>query len=142
VSGSTAPLGDIDAPIDLVWSVLTDAAAYPEWNPFMVSLDTGFEVGSPVVMRVHLLTTFPQRGTVTGFGPHEIRWRVLFGPAWFVEANRVQRLTTVNGRTRYETRDEMTGAAAPLVIAATGRLVARGFADMAVALKSRAESLA
>lgn len=29
----------IDAPIEVVWDVLTDVAAYPEWNPFVLEVN-------------------------------------------------------------------------------------------------------
>jgi hypothetical protein len=29
---------NINAPANRVWAVLTYAAAYPEWNPFMIEL--------------------------------------------------------------------------------------------------------
>jgi uncharacterized protein YndB with AHSA1/START domain len=36
---------EIEAPPDVVWRVLTDFAAYPEWNPFIVRIGGDLTVG-------------------------------------------------------------------------------------------------
>lgn len=34
----------INAPIERVWQVMTDVAAYPQWNPFVVNIDAAGDV--------------------------------------------------------------------------------------------------
>src|SRR5687768_9048252 len=108
VSASTEGFGDIDAGIDQVWSVLLDVGRYPEWNPFTVSVQTDFEMGSPVDMQVALNPssgrTRHQVEFITSFEPERYRlsWGVDVGPGWFIKADRWQQLTALpNGRTRY-----------------------------------------
>ena len=43
---------DIDAPPEVVWEVLTDLAAYGEWNPFITSSVGTAEVGEKLVNRM------------------------------------------------------------------------------------------
>ena len=38
----------IEAPIDVVWAVMTDVARYREWNPFIV--EVGLRDGALVLM--------------------------------------------------------------------------------------------
>lgn len=38
----------IQAPLLLIWQVLTDFPAYSEWNPFIVDVHVTFQVGSPI----------------------------------------------------------------------------------------------
>ena len=38
----------IEAPVEVVWGVLTDVANYAEWNPFTPSVKTDLQLGSPV----------------------------------------------------------------------------------------------
>lgn len=140
-------MGDIEAPIDLVWSVLVDVARYPEWNPFTVSVRTDFALGSPVDMQVALRgpgrRTRHQVERITSFDPSSYRlsWGVEVGPGWFITADRWQQLTVVDGRTRYETSDEFTGVGVGLMLALMGSKVQRGFDGVARALKTRCESL-
>ncbi|MCW2545046.1 MAG: hypothetical protein JWM40_2598 [Frankiales bacterium] len=148
VSASTAGLGDIEAPIDAVWAVLMDVEHYPEWNPFTVSVRTTFELGSPVDMQVALRPGKKTRHQVeylTSFHPDRYRlsWGVNVGPGWFIKADRWQQLTDLgDGRTRYETSDEFTGAGVGLMLAIMEKKVSRGFHDVARGLKARAESRA
>ncbi|MFF4894327.1 SRPBCC family protein [Micromonospora chersina] len=68
---------DIAASPQAVWEVLTDFAAYPEWNPFMRHIEGTAEVGTKLV--VHLS---PPGGRGMTFKPtvlaadpgRELRW--------------------------------------------------------------------
>ncbi len=143
---------EIDAGIDEVWGVLVDVARYPEWNPFTVSVDTTFEVGSPVDMQVCLTGRHRADGTprtmhqverITSFEPasYRLSWGVNVGPRWFIDADRYQQLTDLgDGRTRYETMDAFTGAGVGFMLWLMERHMARGFAEVAHALKARCET--
>ena len=142
---------EIDAPLDKVWSVLTDVDRYPEWNPFTVSVRTDFELGSPVDMQVCLRGRRRSDGTpktmhqveyVTSYVEgSRISWGVNVGPGWFITADRWQQLTDLGaGRTRYETVDEFTGVGVDLMLLMMRKHMARGFAEVAAALKARCEA--
>jgi hypothetical protein len=42
----------IAAPIDAVWETMTDLAAYPDWNPFIVSAQGRVQVGERLTTRM------------------------------------------------------------------------------------------
>lgn len=142
---------EIDAPVAEVWAVLKDVARYPEWNPFTVSVQTDFALGSPVDMQVCLKgrkrpdgsrKTMRQVEYVTSYDEgRRVSWGVNVGPGWFIKADRWQELTDLgNGRTRYETVDEFTGVGVPLMLALMEKHMKRGFTEVGQALKARCES--
>jgi hypothetical protein len=45
---------DIDAPPERVWAVLADTARYPEWNPFVRSLDGPLIAGGRIAVGLQL----------------------------------------------------------------------------------------
>lgn len=49
----------IAAPVERVWSILTDAAAYPSWNPTVVSLTGDLRLGG----RIALVSTLDPKRT-------------------------------------------------------------------------------
>ena len=51
----------IDASVDKVWQVLSDFAAYPEWNPYIRRMDGSLESGGSL----HVTRLLPGRGEVT-----------------------------------------------------------------------------
>ena len=68
---------DVEAPPDRVWEVLTDFPSYPQWNPFMFSVEGTAEAGA------HLRIGMQRRGgMVLRFGarvvvadpPRELAW--------------------------------------------------------------------
>jgi hypothetical protein len=68
---------EIAAPAQRVWEILTDFAAYPQWNPFMTRLDGEVRVGA--VLRTRLVVpgapTLRPRLRVTRVDPErELRW--------------------------------------------------------------------
>ena len=68
---------EIAAPPERVWSVLTDAAKYPEWNPFIVSMQGDIQPGATLTNEMR-----PQAGSPMTFRPvvlraepdRELRW--------------------------------------------------------------------
>src|SRR3978361_1589127 len=43
---------EIDAPVDRVWAIVNDAAAYPEWNPFIRKMEGTLQPGSRLTIRI------------------------------------------------------------------------------------------
>jgi hypothetical protein len=147
---------EIDAPLDLVWSVMLDVDRYPEWNPFVVRADCASppSVGDPIRLHVHWANgrraTSPER--ISAVEPPDVAadgvrraalayvYEGLPARLGLVRGTRWQRLSQLaSGPTTYDTVEEFSG---PLVrLAGPGR-VAEGFARHAAALKQRAESLA
>lgn len=148
---------DIDAPLEVVWGVMTDTAHYGEWNPFVERAETATpaRVGNPIVLhvvwangkktrspeRITALegpTTDPATGTTTALMSYV--YEGLPGKLGLVRGVRHQRLTQrPGGPTSYATVEEFSG---PLVkLAGPGR-VADGFRRHAEGLKKRAEHLA
>jgi hypothetical protein len=142
---------EIEAPIELVWSVMIAVASYGEWNPFIVRVDCD---GAPAVgslLRLHVRwargggTVSPEvitrmdapdaSATATlayrfeGW-PHELG---------LVHGTREQRLDSLGeARTRYTTYERFSGLLARGVPLAK---VQDGFERHARALKQRAERL-
>ena len=54
----------IAAPQERVWDILTDFAAYPEWNPFMPAISGPIESGGKLSVRIH-----PPGGKAMAFTP-------------------------------------------------------------------------
>lgn len=146
---------EIDAPLDEVWAVMTDLAAYAEWNPFIYGVDgvpAALDVGARFVLRVrwsdgktvrsreHVVAVEPPAGAA----PRRALLAYRFGgplPAlYLVRATRHQWLEQdPGGPTRYRTREVFHGLLSRFVPFAPVR---DGFERHARALKQRAESLA
>ena len=68
---------DIEAPPAVVWAVLTDTLAYPEWNPFIPRLSGELRAGAKLEVRIE-----PPGGRAMTFKPtvlavepeRELRW--------------------------------------------------------------------
>jgi hypothetical protein len=147
---------EIDAPIETVWAVMLDTAAYSEWNPFLFSIECPAppRPGDPIVLHVRWrngrTTRSPERVTVvdppTADADGTLRALLAYEyegvPAklGLVRGTRFQRLTQrPGGATTYDTVEEFSG---PLVRFAGPGRVADGFRRHADALRERAETLA
>ena len=145
----------IEAPIDLVWSVMLDTGRYGEWNPFIVAIDRleqrPLEVGDELVLHVHWHTGGSVRSTErvrTIDGPEgndgrrallEYEYRGTLGQLGLVRGRRIQELSRIDdGVTAYNTRERLRGA---LAFAAPLGRVQDGFDRHAAALKTRCEQL-
>jgi demethylmenaquinone methyltransferase / 2-methoxy-6-polyprenyl-1,4-benzoquinol methylase len=129
---------EIAAPAQRVWEILTDFAAYREWNPFMPWLDGEVRVGAR--LRTSLVvagapTLRPRLRVTRVDAGRELRW-VGRGP--LVRGERTMRIQPLDGgRVRFAQRTECTGAITPLL----GWLdrYRPGMQAMNAALRARAE---
>lgn len=151
--GTAASASVIEAPIDLVWSVMVDTDRYPEWNPFIVRIDRTVDgplaQGETLVLHVHWHTGGSARSIErvrTLDGPTDGRRALLeytyvgvYGQLGLVRGHRIQELSRVDsGVTSYSTRERLRG---PLAWAAPLGRVQDGFDRHARSLKDRAEAL-
>lgn len=147
---------EIEAPLEAVWEVMLDTAAYAEWNPFVFRVDrpadcARAEAGEPIVLHVRWgdgrTTRSPERISLVeapyedGDGVKRATLAYVYEglPArlGLVRGTRFQRLAQrPGGSTCYDTVEEFSGPLVPL--AGPGR-VADGFRRHAEALKARAE---
>ena len=131
---------EIEAPPERVWAVLTDFASYPDWNPFIASIQGDLAEGSE--LRVEL--TPPEAGSFR-FRPRllrlirdqELRWKGHFLLRGLFDGEHFFQLVPVDsGRTRFVHGEDFNGI---LVKFMGGMLTktARGFVLMNHALRRR-----
>jgi uncharacterized protein YndB with AHSA1/START domain len=134
---------EIEAPKDVVWSVIADFAAYAEWNPFVVACSSELRVGAPMAMTVRLGDR--QREQV------EFVSRVVEGELFEYRMKPVGPLlhsyrqhevaSQADGQTLYRSTFELNGWLAPLVGAILSGPLHDGFKGMTDSLVSRSEQL-
>jgi hypothetical protein len=133
---------EIDAPPERVWQVLTDFGAYPNWTPFIRSIEGELRVGARLKVRIE-----PPGGRGMTFRPtvrtveptRELRWLGrLFLPRLVDGEHRLALEPLPGGRSRFIQSERFRGLLVGLL---TGTLTAtkRGFEQMNEALKRRLE---
>ena len=137
----------INAPIELVWRVLTDFSAYPEWNPFTVAIDSNLQVGDDLVLHIQqgrdkIVKRRFRLETIEP--PHLIEWSLpKLGHRALLRAWRTQRLESLNADAcTYETSDTFQGLFAGKIHKLQGAWVEKNFVRVAQALKDKCEALA
>lgn len=144
----------INAPIERVWQVMTDVAAYPQWNPFVVNIDAAGDVtmqGAAMKFTVkwldggtatsHEIVTEAQAPHADGNGVKHAHWAYVFN-SWLhrfglVHAIRHQWLEQQPGSiTIYRTEEVFTGLLKKFIPLAK---VQDGFERQAKALAQFAE---
>lgn len=112
----------INAPPERVWQVLTDAAAYHEWNPEIIGVEGQMGLGERIVARVRLgdgaLRRVPMR--VSRFEvPSRMEW--LGGlPLGLFVGRRTFTVTPRSGGSEFRLHLEMTGLLSPLISRSVG----------------------
>ena len=134
---------EIQASPDRVWEVLTDFAAYHQWNPFIVQATGQAVPGSRLELKMR-----PPGGRTTTFRPEvleadpgrKLRWlgRVLV-PGLFDGEHSFTIQPTGPGRVRLTQHEEFRGLLAAPVLALIAKPTLEGFHQMNQALKSRIE---
>jgi hypothetical protein len=134
---------EIEATPERVWGVLTDFAAFGEWNPFMTRVDGDVRRGERLTIRMQpdggRAMTF--RPTVLEAEPNEhLRWvgRVLVRGVFDGEHSfTIERLGA--GRVRLIQQEEFRGILVPFMARSLDRNTLPAFERMNQALKRRAE---
>ena len=134
----------IDAPPGRVWRVLTDFAAYPEWNPFVTSVRAAGELKEGA--RLEIVVRVPDGPTMT-FEPRvlkaepgrELRWLGTLPLPGLFNGEHIFRLEPAAGdRSRFLHGERFSGLLIPFM-GGVLRKTERGYRLMNEALKRRVE---
>lgn len=134
----------VDAPPEVVWQVLTDFRAYPEWNPFIPQIEGEVREGAKLRVRIEPPgsrgTTFRPEVKVVR-PPHQLAWLGrLFVPHLFDGRHEFRLVPLADGeRTRFVQRETFGGLLVPILL--DGEAVRRGFEAMNERLAERAEEM-
>jgi len=134
---------EINAATERVWSVLTDFARYPEWNPFIRSIQGELVRGARLEVRIQPsgakgMTFRP--AVLTADAGRELCWlgHFLF-PRIFDGEHRFVIEPIATGRVRFRQIERFSGILVPFFKGSLDRDTKRGFDEMNLALKARAE---
>ena len=135
---------EIRAPLDTVWEILTDFAAYPQWNPHIRQVRGHVRVGArltirsqppggrPVVLRPIVVTWDP---------PTELRWRATFLWSRLFSGEHGFMLEPLdNDRVRFHQDETISGLLVPIYARLRLPRTRDGFARVNATLRERAES--
>lgn len=135
---------EIAAPREVVWRTLTDLAAYPDWNPFIVSAEGRAVVGDRLTNRMETpggrAITF--RPTVTVVEPAvALEWLGRLGlPGIFDGRHRFDLAPGNDGGTLLKHSEQFDGVLVRFMRASLDTGTLAGLAAMNAALKARVEA--
>lgn len=134
---------EIEAGAQRVWRMLTDFAAYPQWNPFIVEISGEAREGA------RLTATLRPPGTrgwtfrpviLRADAPRELRWIGRLGLKYIFDGEHIFTIETVaENRVRFVQREIFTGLLVPFLAHMLDDKTRRGFEEMNRWLKRRAE---
>ncbi|HEV8651344.1 MAG TPA: SRPBCC domain-containing protein [Actinomycetes bacterium] len=134
---------DIQATPERVWHVLTDFAAYPEWNPFLAKASGTARRGERLTIRMQPVGSrgMTMRPTVLEADPgRQLRWiGHLLVSGVFDGEHRFTIEPLGQGRVRLVQQEQFRGLLVPLMARSLDRHTLPAFEQMNQALKRRAE---
>lgn len=128
----------IQASPEKVWSILTDFAQYPEWNPFIKSISGNVAVGNTIEVQIVNMKFKPK---VMVFQKNkEFRWkgRLLF-PGIFDGEHRFEIIANPDGTSRFIHAEKFDGILVGMLRKKLDRETQPGFEAMNQKLKAAAE---
>jgi hypothetical protein len=133
----------IEAPPERVWSVLLAFERYPEWNPFVRSIEGQASEGSAinVIVQSHTRKPMAFRPVILRNNANrELRWKgKLVFPGIFDGEHYFFLAPTGVGSTEFTHGERFTGLLVPLLRGGLERDTQAGFEAMNRALKERVE---
>jgi hypothetical protein len=134
---------DIHATPERVWQVLTDFAAYPDWNPFIIRAAGSARVGERLTNRMQPVggRMVTLRPTVLEADPgRRLRWLGRLLVPGVMDADHSFTIEPLGGgQVRLVQRERFSGLLVPLVRGSLDRHTLPAFEQMNQALKRRAE---
>ena len=134
---------DIDAPVDHVWQVFTRFEDYPQWNPFIRSIEGQVETGAKIKVRLAPpggkgMTMRPK--VVRFEAPTELRWLGRLGIPGLFDGEHFFQLEPLPGdRTRFVQGEIFGGILVPLLKKMIDGSTRDGFNSLNKALKETCE---
>lgn len=130
-------------PADL-WAVLADGDAYPQWNPYLVSLTGELRVGATITVVMRDTTgkerTFTPEVLVAEPGK-ELRWLGKVSPGRVFDAEHIFRIEPLApGRSRFVHEEHFRGIAVPFMSRWLRSTIQPQFEAMNTALATRASA--
>ena len=132
----------IDAPVEVVFDLLSDLPNYEKWNPF-VTAESGIAKLDEVIKGKSFLgnMTVAYRHVIYEYKPNEsIRWKDFGLPAIAVCGDRSRYLKSVDGKTHYKCYLKVSGPFSFIANLIFGEKLKNGIVAEATALKELAES--
>ena len=132
----------IAASPDQVWRVLTDFAAYPQWNPFILSIEGRAEWGARLTVRIqaggeqHVFKPVVLQATAAT----QLRWLGRVGFPGVFDGEHGFELRPEGSGTRLLQTESFQGFLVPLLWRKVEPMTRAGFEAMNRALKARAEA--
>ncbi len=135
---------EIEATPSVVWDVLTDLEAYPDWNPFVVSSEGRVEVGEKLDNRLQ-----PPGGKAMSFRPEVtevddgkvFEWLGHLGFRGVFDGRHRFELEATTSGTRLVQTESFDGILVRFMRASLDSRTKAGFEAMNAALKERAEAV-
>lgn len=133
---------EVDATPAEVWDVLADRAAYPEWNPFIVSSTGELKTGATITNVLK-----DTNGEETEFTPEllavepgkELRWIGKIPPGGIFDGEHSFRIEPLEGgRSRLIQEEKFNGIAVPFTVSMLNTTIKPQFEAMNRALAARA----
>ena len=135
---------EIRAPLETVWRVLTDFAAYPEWNPHIRQIRGRPAVGSRLTIHSRppggrTVVLHPE--VVAWDPPTQFRWRGTFISSRLFTGEHGFRLEQLDdSRVRFHQDETISGLLVPFYARLRLPRTRTGFAQVNEALRERAET--
>jgi hypothetical protein len=136
---------EIRAPLDAVWRILTDFAAYPDWNPHIRQVRGVPKVGGRITIRSSPpggRTIVMRPMVVSWTPPTEFRWRGTFLSRFLFSGEHGFKLEPLaDSRVRFHQDETFSGLLVPLYARLRMSHTRDGFAKVNEALRDRAERI-
>ena len=137
---------EIQATAERVWRLLTDFPSFPQWNPFIRKASGNIQVGERLEVNIQPsgASGMTFRPTVLKAEPNrELRWLGHLLISGLFDGEHIFTIEPLGeGRVRFTQREVFTGLLVPLFARGLDTDTQRGFEEMNLALKTRAEQVA